>query len=321
MTYTVEAIGITKSFGGHLVLDQVDLAVETGTVLGLLGPNGAGKTTMVRILATLVQPDRGTATIAGHDLLRDPVAVKGSISLTGQYAAVDDLLSGQENLEMMARLRHLPRRTARARTEELLAAFDLVDARHRRVATYSGGMRRRLDLAVSVIERPQLLFLDEPSTGLDPRSRSQLWGTVRRLVEEGVTILLTTQYLEEADQAADTVALLDQGRIVAYGGAEQLKASVGTEVLRLEFGDAALCQRAARCLDVVGSDDQLGVLEVATDGTAADVHAALGRLAAFGTPAQRISIRRPSLDDVFLSLTGSPTRAELPTDIESSEVA
>ena len=321
MTYTVDARGITKSFGGHLVLDQVDLAIETGTVLALLGPNGAGKTTMVRILATLVNPDSGTATIAGRDLCSDPVAVRRSISLTGQYAAVDDLLSGQENLEMMARLRHLSRRAARARTDELLAAFDLSDARHRRVTTYSGGMRRRLDLAVSVIERPQLLFLDEPTTGLDPRSRDQLWGTVRHLVDDGVTILLTTQYLEEADQLADTVALLDQGRIVAQGSADQLKASHGTEVLRLEFADAALYHRAARCLDVVRADDRIATLEVATDGTATDVHATLDCLAAAGTPAQRLSIRRPSLDDVFLSLTGSPTHAQLPTGTESKEVA
>ena len=199
MSYTVNATGICKSFGGQRVLDQVDLAVETGSVLALLGPNGAGKTTMVRILATLLRPDAGTATVAGHDLLADPVAVKRSISLTGQYAAVDDMLTGQENLEMMAQLRHLPRRGVRARAAQLLADFGLLDARDRRVATYSGGMKRRLDLAISMVERPDLLFLDEPSTGLDPRSREQLWGTVRRLVDDGVTVLLTTQYLEEAD--------------------------------------------------------------------------------------------------------------------------
>ena len=215
MSYTVNATGICKSFGGQRVLDQVDLAVETGSVLALLGPNGAGKTTMVRILATLLRPDAGTATVAGHDLLADPGAVKRSISLTGQYAAVDDMLTGQENLEMMAQLRHLPRREVRTRATQLLADFDLLDARDRRVATYSGGMKRRLDLAISMVERPELLFLDEPSTGLDPRSREQLWGTVRRLVDDGVTVLLTTQYLEEADQLADTVCLLDHGRIAA----------------------------------------------------------------------------------------------------------
>ncbi len=321
MAYTVEALGISKSFGGHLVLDQVDLAIETGTVLGLLGPNGAGKTTMVRILATLVRPDAGTATIAGHDLLGDPVGVQGSISLTGQYAAVDDLLSGHENLEMMSRLRHLPRRVARTRTDELLAAFDLQDARHRRVATYSGGMRRRLDLAISLIKRPQLLVLDEPTTGLDPRSRDQLWGIVRHLVDDGVTILLTTQYLEEADQLADTVVMLDHGQIVAQGSAEQLKASLGTEVLRLDFADDALCQRAARHLDVVPADDRIAALEVATDGTVADVHATLARLNAAGFPAQRMSIHRPSLDDVFLSLTGPTGHAQHRAHVDSKGVA
>ena len=321
MKYTVEAHGLTKSFAGHLVLDQVDLAIERGTILALLGPNGAGKTTMVRILATLVRPDSGTATIAGHDLLGDPTGVKSSISLTGQYAAVDDLLSGQENLEMMARLRHLPRREARVRTDDLLAVFDLSDARHRRVATYSGGMRRRLDLAMSVIERPRLLFLDEPTTGLDPRSREQLWDTVRHLVEDGVTVLLTTQYLEEADRLADTVALLDQGRIVAQGSAEQLKASFGAEFLQLEFADVASYERASRFLAPVRTDDRLNTLEVATDGTGSDVHATLGRLAAAGAPAARVSIHRPSLDDVFLSFTSTSNRTKYLAHSESKEIA
>ncbi len=237
MAYTVQSFGISKTFGDNRVLDEVDLAIEAGSVFALLGPNGAGKTTMVRILATLLRPDSGTARVAGHDLLSDRLGVKASISLTGQYAAVDDLLSGQENLEMMARLRHLSRRAARVRTDELLAGFDLVDARHRRVGTYSAGMRRRLDLAISMIVNPQLLFLDEPTTGLDPRSREQLWDTARRLADDGVTILLTTQYLEEADQLADRIAVLDHGRIVAQGSAAELKSSLGGEVLRLEFAD------------------------------------------------------------------------------------
>jgi ABC-2 type transport system ATP-binding protein len=223
MPYTVNATGIVKSFGDHRALDHVDLLVETGSVMALLGPNGAGKTTMVRILATLVRPDAGTATVAGCDLVADPNGVKRSISLTGQFAAVDDMLTGRENLEMIARLRRLSRGSARARATELLAAFDLADARDRRASTYSGGMRRRLDLAMGMIERPQLLFLDEPTTGLDPRSREQLWETVRRLAAEGVTILLTTQHLEEADQLADTIAVLDHGRIVAHGSADALK--------------------------------------------------------------------------------------------------
>ena len=303
MSYTVNVTGICKSFGGQRVLDQVNLAVPTGSVLALLGPNGAGKTTMVRILATLLRPDAGTATVAGHDLLADPVAVKRSISLTGQYAAVDDMLTGQENLEMMARLRHLPRRQVRARATQLLADFDLLDARDRRVATYSGGMKRRLDLAISMVEQPELLFLDEPSTGLDPRSREQLWGTVRRLVDDGVTVLLTTQYLEEADQLADTICLLDHGRIAARGTPDELKASLGTEVIRLRFADDTSYQRVAASLSSTHTDSRLRIVEVATDGSAAEVLSLLHSLDTAGTPALQVSVLRPSLDDVFLSLT------------------
>ena len=307
MRYTVNATGIRKSFGSHLVLDDVDLAVETGSILALLGPNGAGKTTMVRILATLIRPDAGTATIAGHDLRTNPVGVKRSISLTGQYAAIDDKLTGRENLEMMGQLRHLPRGAARARAGELLAAFGLLDAAHRRAATYSGGMMRRLDLAASMIGRPQLLFLDEPTTGLDLHSREQLWGTVRGLAEEGVTILLTTQYLEEADQLAETIAMLDRGRIVARGTADQLKSSLGTEVVRLQFADADSYRRAASTLGTARTDDRLCTIEVATDGSAAAVHELLGWLEGAGTPPLKLSTHRPSLDDVFLSLTGAAT--------------
>ncbi len=288
MTYTVTAEGLCKSYGDHLVLDQLDLAIETGSVLALLGPNGAGKSTLVRILATLVAPDAGAAIVAGHDLATEPRAVQRAISLTGQFAAVDELLTGRENLELMARLRRIAPRAVRQRVGELLAEFDLTDAADRRAGTYSGGMQRRLDLAISMIERPQLLFLDEPTTGLDPRSREQLWDTVRRLVGEGVTVLLTTQYLEEADQLADTVAVLDHGRIVARGSAAELKAGVGQEVLRLEFPDAR-------------------VVELATTGTVADVQAALDRYAAGGT-AVKVSMHRPSLDEVFLSLTSTESK-------------
>jgi ABC-2 type transport system ATP-binding protein len=231
MTYTVGAAGIRKAFRGTTVLDGVDLAVPTGGIVALLGPNGAGKTTLIRILATLLRPDAGTATVAGHDLLADPVGVRRSISLTGQYAAVDDMLTGEENLRMMARLRHLPPRAARDRAASLLAGFDLADARRRLVKTYSGGMRRRLDLAVSLIARPELLFLDEPTTGLDPRSREQLWTAVAGLAADGVTVLLTTQYLAEAEQLADHIAVLHQGRIVAEGTAAQLKSGLGVASL------------------------------------------------------------------------------------------
>ena len=231
MTYTVNAMGIRKAFRDNTVLDRVDLAVPAGQIVALLGPNGAGKTTLIRILATLLRPDAGTATVVGHDLLADPVGVRRAISLTGQYAAVDDLLTGEENLRMMARLRHLPPRAARDRAGQLLAAFDLADARRRLVKTYSGGMRRRLDLAISMITRPELLFLDEPTTGLDPRSRDQLWSAVQGLADDGVTVLLTTQYLAEAEQLADNVAVLHQGRIVAEGTADQLKSALGAASL------------------------------------------------------------------------------------------
>src|SRR5579863_7086061 len=231
MTYTVKMEGISKAFRGKTVLDGVDLAVPAGRIAALLGPNGAGKTTLIRILATLLRPDAGSATVAGHDLLADPWGVRGSISLTGQYAAVDDMLTGEENLRMMARLRHLPPRAARGRAAELLAAFELADARRRLVKTYSGGMRRRLDLAASLIARPELLVLDEPTTGLDPRGRERLWSAVKGLADDGVTVLLTTQYLAEAEQLADQVAVLHQGRIVAAGTAGQLKAGLGADTL------------------------------------------------------------------------------------------
>jgi len=249
MTYTVNAKGIRKAFGAKTVLDGVDLTVPAGQIFALLGPNGAGKTTLIRILATLLRPDAGTATVAGHDLLADPVGVRRAISLTGQYAAVDDMLTGEENLRMMARLRHLGPREARDRAARLLAEFDLDDARRRLVKTYSGGMRRRLDLAASLVARPELLFLDEPTTGLDPRSREQLWVAVRQLAADGVTVLLTTQYLAEAEQLADRVALLHQGRIAAEGTADELMASIGATSLDEVF----LALTAAP--DNLGADD------------------------------------------------------------------
>src|SRR5487761_388177 len=231
MTYTVNAVGIRKAFRAKTVLDGVDLAVPAGQIVALLGQNGAGKTTLIRILATLLRPDAGTATVAGHDLLADPAGVRRAISLTGQYAAVDDMLTGEENLRMMARLRHLPPRAARDRADRLLSEFDLADAGRRLVKTYSGGMRRRLDLAISLIARPELLFLDEPTTGLDPRSRDQLWTAVKGLADDGVTVLLTTQYLAEAEQLADRVAVLHQGRIVAEGTVGELKSNLGAASL------------------------------------------------------------------------------------------
>ncbi len=318
MPYTVSAEGIRKSFAGQVVLDGVDLTLERGSVLGLLGPNGAGKTTLVRILATLVRPDGGRATIAGHDLAADPVGVRGAISLTGQYAAVDDVLTGRENLEMMAGLLHLPRRTRRGRVAELLSEFGLADAQDRRVGTYSGGMRRRLDLAASMIRRPELLFLDEPTTGLDPRSREQLWHTVRRLAEQDVTILLTTQYLAEADQLADVVAMLTGGRIVARGTPEELKSSLGAEIVRLRFPDTQAFRTALAATGAPGglvaedADEQALTIDVATDGSATRLRDLLTAIAATGAATPRVSTHRPSLDDVFLALTAAAHPAPPP---------
>jgi ABC-2 type transport system ATP-binding protein len=316
MAYTIITDSIRKSYGGRVVLDDVDLALESGSVLALLGPNGAGKTTIVRILATLVRPDAGTATIAGHDLLADPVGVQRSISLTGQYAAVDEILTGQENLEMMGRLRHLSRRAARVRADALLAEFDLREARDRRVKTYSGGMKRRLDLAISMITRPELVFLDEPTTGLDPRSRESLWGTVRRLVDEGVSVLLTTQHLEEADQLADTIAVLDHGRIVARGTPDRLKASLGREFVRLQFAERGSYEAALGRLAPARADARLRTIDVATGGTADEVLQMLGRLQDAGTPALKVSSYRPTLEDVFRSVTSSD-----PTHTRTEEMA
>lgn len=306
MEYTVTAHGLQKAYEHHVVLADVDLAVPSGTVFALLGPNGAGKTTMVNILSTLIRPDQGTAVVAGHDLLTDPAAVRRSISLTGQYAAVDEMLTARENLQMMARLRHLDRAVARRRTEELLTEFGLADARDRRVKTFSGGMRRRLDLAVSLVRRPTLLFLDEPTTGLDPRSREQVWGTVRGLVDDGTTVFLTTQTLEEADRLADRVAMLHHGTIVAEGTTDELKANLEQEVARFEFTEETDVRRAALALEGrnVAIHDRLA-LDVPTNGTAENVRALLELLDTQGTPAHRVSVHRPSLDDVFFSLTQS----------------
>ena len=311
MAYIVSASGLCKSFGGRLVLDHIDLAVHAGSVFALLGPNGAGKSTMVRILAPLLRPDAGTATVAGHDLRTDPVGVKRAISLTGQHVAIDDVLTGQENLEMVASLRHLPRRTALARIDELLAEFDLTTARDRRASTYSGGMQRRLDLAISLLVPPRLLFLDEPTTGLDPRSREQLWSTVRRIIDGGVSVFLTTQYLEEADQLADSVAVLDHGRVVAHGTPDELKSSLGAEVVRLRFATAETYRDALATVDPVDTDERLYTIEVATGGSAGDVLELLRRLEYAGAPAARVSTHRPSLEDVYLSLTGPAAYQEV----------
>ena len=309
MTYTISVDGLTKSYGSTEVLRGVDLAIEEGTVYGLLGPNGAGKTTLVRILATLLRADGGAATVLGHDLAHDAEAIRRLIGLTGQYAAVDEVLTGTENLMMMARLRKLSGAQARRRTDDLLEEFDLVEARDRRVGTYSGGMKRRLDLAVSMIERPELLFLDEPTTGLDPRSREQVWTTVAGLVREGVTILLTTQYLEEADRLADRIGVLDHGRIIAEGAAEELKATIGAERVRLQLADRASFDAAVAELPGAVPDPLLLTLTVDTDGSARSLAGLLERCESRDLHVARVDTLRPSLDDVFLSLTDRRTVA------------
>ncbi|HUP16629.1 MAG TPA: ATP-binding cassette domain-containing protein [Acidimicrobiia bacterium] len=300
--YTVIAEGIRKAFGDHVVLDGVDLQVEAGTVFALLGPNGAGKTTVINILSTLLRPDAGKATVAGHDLEGDAEGVRRSISVTGQSVALDEVLTVEENLIMMARLRRLGMREARARAGELVAEFDLAEIRERRVKECSGGMRRRVDLAISLIHRPPLIFLDEPTTGLDPASREQVWASIRDLVASGTTVFLTTQYLEEADRLADRIAMLNNGQIVAEGTADMLKSSLSGELVRLEFIDETSRGRAAALLGVAASDEHL---EIATDGSAEAIRVLLTTLEREGVPAQKLALHRPSLDDVFFSVTSS----------------
>jgi len=302
----VETAGLEKSYGAVTVLAGVDLLVERGSVFALLGPNGAGKTTMVRILATLLRPDAGTARVAGFDVVRERRRVRHSISLTGQDATVDEFQTGEENLRMMARLSGLPRRQARRRARELLARFELADAGGRRVATYSGGMRRRLDLAASLAGSPSVLFLDEPTTGLDPRSRQAMWRVIGDLVESGVTVFLTTQYLEEADRLADRIAVLDGGRVVADGTAAELKRQVAGHRLDLTLADPAAFDEVARYLDerAVLLDPGRLVVGIATDGSAAHARALLDEVDPGRRSVRAFAQHTATLDDVFLALTG-----------------
>jgi len=308
---TISAHGLRKKFGDHVVLDGIDLEVAEGAVFSLLGPNGAGKTTAVRILSTLITADAGEVRVSGHDLRTDPDGVRSVIGVTGQFSAVDGLLTGAENLRLMADLRHLPRREGRRLTADLLERFDLVEAAGRPAATYSGGMRRRLDLAMTLVGGPRVIFLDEPTTGLDPRSRHGLWQIIRGLVaDEGVTILLTTQYLEEADQLADRIAVLDGGKLVAQGTAAELKRLVPGGHVSLRFHDARALDAAARALRATHRDDDALTLQVPGDGGVRSLRALLDDLDRAAVEPAGLTVHTPDLDDVFFALTERPTLEE-----------
>jgi ABC-2 type transport system ATP-binding protein len=300
------ATGLRKSFGDKIVLDGIDLGIAEGTIFSLLGPNGAGKTTTVQILSTLLRADAGEVHVAGFDLRREPDEVRAAIGVTGQFSAVDNLLTGEENLMLMADLHHLDRRAGRRLAGELLDRFDLAGAASQMVATYSGGMRRRLDLAMTLIGDPRIIFLDEPTTGLDPRSRRTMWQIIRELAAAGVTIFLTTQNLEEADQLADRIAVLDHGRLVAEGTPDELKRRIPGGHARLYFRDLTGLDTGDRVLGAASRDSDALILQVPTDGTPQSLTAMLDRLGPGAASVERITVHAPDLDDVFFALTGHP---------------
>lgn len=310
----VRAVGLRKSYGSMPVLAGVDLELQRGEVLALLGPNGAGKTTTVKILATLLPFDAGRATVAGYDVAGEPARVRRHIALTGQQVALDEKLTARENLRMIARLSRVPRRSIAARVDELLAGIDLTAAADRRVGTFSGGMRRRVDLAAGLVARPDVLFLDEPTTGLDPRSRRDLWALVRDVVAAGTSLFLTTQYLEEADGLADRVALIDAGRVVADGTPDVLKRAVGQARVELELATTSDAARVRAALHLADGPEGAGTrVAVGTDGSLEQVRELLGRVAAAGVVPQSWGLREPTLDDVFLTLTGHAARTPVVT--------
>jgi ABC-2 type transport system ATP-binding protein len=306
----VRATGLRKSYADKVVLDGIDLTVAEGTIFALLGPNGAGKTTAVRILSTLIPADGGQVSVAGHDVTADPDAVRAAIGVTGQFSAVDDLLTGAENLRLMADLHHLGKAAGRRRAAELLEQFDLAGAARQTAATYSGGMRRRLDLAMTLVGNPQLIFLDEPTTGLDPRSRRTMWQIIRDLAARGVTIFLTTQQLDEADQLAGRIAVLDHGVIAAEGTPEELKRRIGDGHILLQFASQRELESAAPVVGATARDDESLTLQVPADDSVGSLRALLNKLDAASVQASRLSIHTPDLDDVFFALTGHPTSQE-----------
>ena len=320
MAAVIEARGLVKRYGDVTALDGLDLTVEEGTVLGLLGPNGAGKTTAVRILTTLLRADEGSATVAGQDVMADPQAVRERIGLSGQYAAVDETLTGFENLDMIGRLYKLGKEPSRVRARELLERFDLTDAGDRPVKGYSGGMRRRLDLAGALVAAPQVLFLDEPTTGLDPASRLEMWSVIRELLAGGTTLLLTTQYLEEADQLADEILVIDHGRAIARGTADELKSQVGGERVELVVADASQLGAAREAVASVAAgevsvDEDTRRVTAPVDGGPVALRGALRALDGADVELVDVGLRRPTLDDVFLSLTGAKAVHETPEEV------
>ena len=307
MTAAIVADGLVKRFGDLEAVKGVSFEVPEGKVLGLLGPNGAGKTTAVRMLTTLLKPDGGTARVLGVDVRKDPQRVRASIGLAGQYAAVDENLTGHENLRMVGKLTHMPAQLIRPRADELLERFDLVDAAHRPVRTYSGGMRRRLDLAAALVHRPRVLFLDEPTTGLDPRSRTDLWGVIEELVADGTTLLLTTQYLEEADRLADNIVVIDHGVVIAEGTSAELKSRLGATIVEVGFTDDATAQRASGRLCQIGQCEVEAISHIVSlkvDDGAKVVLQVVRALDEAGIEPETLNVREPTLDDVFLSITG-----------------
>jgi ABC-2 type transport system ATP-binding protein len=303
----IAAHGLRKSYGDKTVLDGIDLTVPEGTVFSLLGPNGAGKTTAVKILSTLVSPDSGSGQIqvGGHDLATQAQAARATIGVTGQFSAVDGLITGEENMLLMADLHHLPKAEGRRVSAELLERFDLVEAAKKPASTYSGGMKRRLDIAMTLVGAPRVIFLDEPTTGLDPRSRHTMWGIIRELVTDGVTVFLTTQYLEEADELADRIAVLNDGRIAAEGSAEELKRLVPGGHVRLRFTDPVAFRSAALALDDAARDDETPALRIPSDGSQRDLRSILDRLDAAGIVADELTVHTTDLDDVFFALTST----------------